>query len=34
VKLYVIRWTTPVSRKRITYQTERRDNKFTKGHHA
>jgi len=22
-KLYVIRWTTPVSRKRITYQTER-----------
>jgi len=26
----VIRWTTPVSRKRITYRTERRDNKVTK----
>jgi len=23
--MFVIRWTTPVSRKRITYQTERRD---------
>jgi len=27
----VIRWTTPVSRKRIPYNTERRDNKVTKG---
>ena len=27
----MIRWTTPVSRKRITYDTERRDNKVTKG---
>ena len=31
LKLYVIKWTTPVSQKRITYHTERRGNRDKKG---